>query len=148
MAEKTRRTVTLSPENDEWLGETGRNASELIDHLVTEYRKNGGAKGAVLQLRIEQLRAEADNLESQAENKLDRAKKLEQRQRKVEQTESATKSEQWDIALSKLSFTSYSTVGTSIESDDELVAECAADLGMGIAEFREEAIDRWEDRHA
>jgi hypothetical protein len=148
MTEKARRTVTISESNDDWLGQTGRNASELVDNLVTEYRKGGGSKGAVLQLRIEQLEAEIDNLETQLGSKREQLERLNDRKDRAEKRELESEQDRWETTLSKLSFREYESVGVTITSDDDIVERRALEHGMDIETFREAAINRWEDRAA
>lgn len=148
MSNKERRTVTISESNDEWLGQTGRNASELINELVTEYRKGGGSRGAVLQLRIEQLESEIDNLETQTESKREELDQLKERKQRAEKRELENDADRWDTTLSKLDFREYGSVGASIISDDDFVQRRALEHGMDVETFREAAIDRYEDRQS
>jgi hypothetical protein len=68
---KERRTVSLKPENDAYLSQDGVNASELVDSLVEQYRKGGTSESQVQQLRLRQLKSEAELHKQQLEAKRD-----------------------------------------------------------------------------
>jgi uncharacterized membrane protein len=60
MSEKKQKSVTVSPENAEYLSQQD-NASALIDDLVSQYRKNGTGRGeAALDLQINQKEGEVE----------------------------------------------------------------------------------------
>ena len=86
---KTRRTVSLDDEIDEYLSSEGVNASQLVNRLVKNHASSGGDKKAMLELRAEQLRSDISELESRMENKqseLDRVEdKLEEYQSEREE---------------------------------------------------------------
>lgn len=66
---KERRTISLTPENDAYLGKEGVNASQLVDRLVESYRSAGGDETGMLKLREQQLQSEISELESRLEAK-------------------------------------------------------------------------------
>jgi len=143
MSRKQQRSITISAENDDWLGQTGRNASELIDHLVTQYRKHGDISNAVEQLRREQIQSEIDSLQTQIEQKQTELTRIEEREQKREEQEV----DAWEKSLSELQFTTL--VGeTIIDSPDTLIERRADEHGLTAEEFKQEAIDRWEARDA
>lgn len=147
MTEKERRTVTISKENDEWLGENGRNASQVVDELVTKRRESGGLDAAIAQFRIEQVKSEIESMEKQLEMKRDELAEIKEDQRKAERRESVRESERWDETLSALDFTHLQSTGTYISASDGVVADRAAEHDMTVEEFRAEAIERYEERH-
>jgi seryl-tRNA synthetase len=67
MSDKKTRTVSLDPENDEWLSEKD-NASATVNDLVTQLREGGDKATAVLDLQIQQKRREI----TEAENRVER----------------------------------------------------------------------------
>jgi len=144
MSEKTRRSMTISEQNDEWLGRTGRNASEMVDHLVTQYRKQGSAAGAILELREEQLLSEIDSLQSQLKTKEDELEHVLE-QKETMQQRKEQEPDAWEKSLNNLRFETL--VGeTIIESPDKLIERRAGEHGLTVEEFEQEAIDRWEAR--
>jgi len=61
--EKSRRTVTLSRDNDEWLAEKD-NVSAYIDRLVTHARQTGDPRMAHVSLQEKQTERQLDEAES------------------------------------------------------------------------------------
>lgn len=66
---KSRRTVSLDEENDQYLDADGINASSLVNRLVRSYRSAGGDETGMLRLREQQLESEVAELESRLEAK-------------------------------------------------------------------------------
>lgn len=62
---KERRTISIDPENEQYLSRPGVNASELINKLVSDYRAAGANEDLMLQLRAQQLESQINNLQSQ-----------------------------------------------------------------------------------
>jgi len=67
MADKERRTVSLDPQNHEWLSDHD-NASALVNDLVEQYRRNGDRGTAGLELQRQQKEREKEHLEQRLEN--------------------------------------------------------------------------------
>lgn len=67
--DKTRRTVSLDEEVDEYLDNDEVNASALVNQLVKNHVTSGGDERAMLELRREQLKSEVQSAENTAEQK-------------------------------------------------------------------------------
>lgn len=76
---KSRRSVTLEPDVDEYLSQDGVNASELVNDLVKNHLTGGGDKQAMLELRKEQVNGEIDNLKQQLKQKEEELATIEER---------------------------------------------------------------------
>jgi len=76
---KDRRTVSLEPETNEYLSESGVNASELVNKLVKSHMSAGGNKRAMLELRREQVKDDIADLESRLESKKGRLENINKR---------------------------------------------------------------------
>ena len=69
MSSKERITVTLDPENAEWLDAECNNRSAFINDLLEDYRTGGrDMENAVAAFRLRQLEAQKTSLESQVES--------------------------------------------------------------------------------
>jgi len=145
MTSKEIRSVSLSPENHEWLSGTGRNASELVDALVTEYRKGTDPDATIMKYRLEQLNSEIESLENQIETKESERDRL---KKQLAEAETASDAGVWDETFSILSTSYYKSTGVSITSDDSTVKQRALEHGMDVDEFKDEFMTRWEDRNA
>lgn len=80
---KDRLTVSLEPENAEYLRRDDINASGLVNNLVEEHRKGGVGEDYLRELREKQLQSELESLMNQVEVKreeLDRVQKQEERE--------------------------------------------------------------------
>lgn len=68
MSEKDKITVSLTPENVEWIDANHNNRSAFIDDLITDYREGTSqADDVVAQYRLRQLEAEQASLKKQLE---------------------------------------------------------------------------------
>lgn len=73
---KSRRTVTLDEEIDEYLDAEGVNASQLVNRLVRSYQTAGGSEVGMLRLREQQLESEIQELDSRRETKQDELERV------------------------------------------------------------------------
>lgn len=92
MTDQSVTSVSLSPENREWLRQNTNNMSGFIDDLVEKARKGEGeAEDAVAKYRLEQLEMEKTSLELQLETTNKQIERVEER---LEERE-----EEWEDTL-------------------------------------------------
>jgi predicted nuclease with TOPRIM domain len=87
---KQRKTVTLDPEAAAYLDETGRNASETVNHLVKQDMGTENENVDLLKLRLEQVQSERETLEARAEKKREEEQRLEARLERLQENASNT----------------------------------------------------------
>lgn len=80
---KERRTITLDPAADEYLGQEGVNASELVNKLVKNHYAAGGDELSMLDLREQQLESDVANLEARLETKREELEQIRDRKRSL-----------------------------------------------------------------
>lgn len=125
MSEKTTRTVSLSPENDEYLAALD-NASAKVNDLVTQLREGGDKATAVLDMQIEQKKRELQEAEQRVE-RLERG--LEDLQKLRDEMESMERAELEDAR--------EALAGTPKDPTNEAVQHWAEKLGMTPPELLE-----------
>lgn len=81
---KERRTVTLDEPVDEYLGQSGVNASELVNKLVKQYMNGNRSEDEIREFRLQQIHSEYEDAASRARRKIEEYNQL------VEQAESST----------------------------------------------------------
>lgn len=93
---KERRTVSLEPEQDEYLSRPEVNASALVNELVRQHRDGGVSDGAVLRMREEQVESEVDHLQTRAEKKREELEAIRERRKEKAQTRDVELAEAFD----------------------------------------------------
>jgi len=66
MTDRETRTVSLTPENDQYLKEQD-NASAVVDDLITQLREGGDKETAVIEMQIEQQERELEEARRRVE---------------------------------------------------------------------------------
>lgn len=82
--EKQRRTVSLDDDLDDWLGNDGRNASELVNRLVREYRNGGRAENVALGMRLEDIEHRLEQERAEVARAESRIERLERERSRIE----------------------------------------------------------------
>lgn len=118
MTNKRPKSVTLSPENHEYLSNHD-NASALVDRLVTEVREGGDKATAVLQMQISQKREELTEAENKVERLENGVAELESLKTELSKQESSA----WDEAREALD-------GVPLEPTNPAVKNWASKLGV------------------
>jgi len=85
---KETRTVTLAPENDEYLAQRD-NASAVVDDLVEQLRQGGDKQSAAIDLRIDQKERELEDAERDVDRLQRELRELRQLRASFEQQEDA-----------------------------------------------------------
>ena len=94
---KKRRTVSLEPEEDEYLSRPEVNASALVNELVKQHRTGGVSDDAVLRMREEQVESEVDHLETRTEKKREELEAIREKREEKAETRSADLSQAFDV---------------------------------------------------
>lgn len=123
MSDKETRTVSLSPDNNDYL-KNKDNASAVVDDLITQLREGGDRQTAVVDMQIEQQRreiTEAENRVERLEQGLDELLSLRQ---ELQNEESA-----------ELQEARQALENTPKEPDNPAIQEWAKRLGMAPEEL-------------
>lgn len=123
MSDKETRTVSLSPDNNDYL-KNKDNASAVVDDLITQLREGGDRQTAVVDMQIEQQRreiTEAKNRVERLEQGLDELLSLRQ---ELQNEESA-----------ELQEARQALENTPKEPDNPAIQEWAKRLGMAPEEL-------------
>jgi len=140
---KERRTVSLEPHVDDYLSQTGVNASELVNDLVERHMNGGASESEILEFRKRQVKSEYESLADQARKKLEEFNELQEREQQEAQEEQDDREEQWSEAMRAMSVDEIG--GTTIVTTDETYVEKWANkLNLSVPEFKAEVIDRSE----
>lgn len=127
--------ISASVDDDvhEFLQQDHINISGLVNRCLKEYMNTGGDVSAVRDLRIRQLKDEADELETRAETKRQRAEELRE---ELEATKDDEQSAELDAVLQRAEY---------IPADPEhpFVRDNADELGIRPAELADEIADRY-----
>lgn len=91
VSEKARFSVSVDPENKEWIDQTQQNRSTFINELITAARTNGcNSESVIRDYRLQQLRsdlerrrAEIDSIQSEIES----LQAIQEREEQQKQTE-------------------------------------------------------------
>jgi len=127
---KDRRTVSLDPKVQQYLSESGVNASELVNDLVKTHMGAGGNERAMLELRREQVKDSIADLENQLESKRGRLKVINEKLNEY-QTKDERTLEQADSALDE----------SDLEERNQKVEYWAGELQLTVEEF----VDRLQE---
>jgi hypothetical protein len=76
---KERRTVSLDESVDEYLGQPGVNASELVNKLVQQYMNGEGSAEEIREFRLQQIMSEYEDAAARARRKLEEYNRLEEK---------------------------------------------------------------------
>lgn len=126
MSDKKRKSVTLDPDNAQYLTEHD-NASALVNDLVENYRKHGDRGVVGLKLQRKQKEAEAQSAQERADRLFNEGEELDRLIKEFEREESAELKE----ARSALA-------ETPKDPDNPAIERWAKELGMTPTELLEE----------
>jgi len=142
---KQRRTVSLEPEVDEYLSQSGVNASELVNELVEKHMNGGASEDQIREFRKKQVKSEYEQYANQARMKLEELNELQEREEQENQQEKEGVDQRWSDALDVMDVDEIG--GTKvITTDEKFVSQWADKLNMDIAEFKAEVIQRTENK--
>jgi len=143
---KKRRTVSLEPEVDEYLSQSGRNASELVNDLVKKHMNGGATEDEILEFRIQQVKSQREDLAGRLEQKDNELSTLKERK---EQQEKQHTQEQREKIETMAEYLSVSELGSAdqpfIDNDNSTVQELAEKANCSPEELREEAIRQYKN---
>lgn len=130
---KKRISATLEDDVYQFVQQEHINTSGLINRCLKEYMNTGGDVSAVRDLRIRQLKDEADELETRADTKRQRAKELRE---ELEATKDDEQTAELDAVLQRAEY---------IPADPEhpFVQENAAELGIDPTGLADEIADKY-----
>jgi len=130
---KKRISATLEDDVYQFVQQEHINTSGLINRCLKEYMNTGGDVSAVRDLRIRQLKDEADELESRADTKRQRAKEL---RGELEAAKDDEQTAELDAVLQRAEY---------IPPDPEhpFVQENATELGIEPTDLADEIADKY-----
>jgi len=123
---KETRTVSLDPENHEYLSDQD-NASAFVNRLVEQARKGGGPETAAIDLQIRQKEREKTNLEDRLQSVKSDLSELYALKDEFEREEEASLQEARDVLAD-----------TEKDADNPAIQNWAKELGMTPTELVEE----------
>jgi len=123
MTDRETRTVSLTPENDQYLKEQD-NASAVVDDLITQLREGGDKETAVIEMQIEQQERELE----EARRRVERLERGLGELKDLRDTLKSQESAELQQAREALS-------GTPKEATNDAVQHWAEKLGMAPDEL-------------
>jgi len=127
--------ISASVDDDvhEFLQQDHINISGLVNRCLKEYMNTGGDVSAVRDLRIRQLKDEADELETRADTKRQRAKELRE---ELEATKDEEQSAELDAVLQQAEY-------IPADAGHLFVQEHATELGMTPDELADAIAEKY-----
>lgn len=128
---KERRTVSIDPEVDDYLGQEGTCASTLVNKLVKQHMSGGASEEQILRFRLKQVKSQESELESRLENKRNERRELEQRLKQYTGFKEEIIADAEDALNPRM-----------LQADNDAVKNWAQKADMSVADF----IDEMESR--
>lgn len=148
MAEKKRRSVSLEPDVHEYLAESKRNGSGLVNDLVKRHMEGGldgkDAETVVLDMRIERLESEIAEMESRITSKENLLEELRSRRDTQSAKHAADRQDAIEAAIINIRPTSFHDLAPPADqlAGVEAIVPIAETHGLDPEELHAEAVDR------
>lgn len=142
---KKRRTVSLEESVDDYLDQDGRNASELVNHLVKQHMNGGASTDQILEFRIQQVESEVENISGELERKESELSELKDRKEQNQSEQQEEQQQAIEKAAQALRVDELESTGVYVANDAEFVEQEADRVGCTPEELKEEAIRQYKD---